>query len=1150
MEEELQLLLEQADNDGYDDNQKLDVIKWYQTSRPAKNTTPSSEDYIFNKYKDSKPDTPGAIKQLGIAAYSAVADQLPSAMKSSEAMKTAGIDDSSYDFLNYIKDQTGIEDLHNQVYESNISNPFLQSTSGDNTTSSLGPKEQAKLKEIIGESNYNNLYKEFSTQNKERTKELLKESDIQDAEGEARTKGFTKEFGDVHNAGDVVRYISEGAGQGIGSTAASVLSGGISSYYQESGPAYKESLEETAKAMTETSTNGTIWTKEMVVDGGFDKKAREYAHNVGLINAGLENIGTLITLGASGLFVKKAAEEMAKPAIRKILTATGKGLAGEFTTEFLQESNTQYAVLKAAGHTDGEIFGKDGNAGLFDWERPLNAGVKGAAGGGVMAGTGSTVSAIRDKASESKTEKAITENAKENIKVEEKKAKVEEKLAIDAGIREAKEEKANTIIDETTNPEINTGEDDTDNDIASIKALIEEKKRNEESAKLKKEEDKIEEGKEKIVDTAFKEKEKLDKIKAKEAEKADEKTEQVVEEAPKAEVKASTEETKVETKKEAETVVAEKTPVKKVPKVLQPKLPVTKKVVDLTPEQKQEKVDIESNKLNKQFVNVMGLKKPSQKLERLLNVKSNIEKANHREEHNELFDRVDSEIAKLQQTKEAKTEAKVLKPVKVVKVKSEEQIADENAIDLEIEELNTKKAAIVNKYGELRTKTGQVIKRATPQTDDSGKLLWNPQDLDDVRAHNKRLDELRNAKKKANRTPEQEEAYKIYKDEGVDEDVANALTDPDEENNLGVQDIGIADKITEDSLKKRTKWENLTELTHAEYVGEIKKYLPKYEGGIDSNASNSILGGIWDKAIYKMFGVIRQASEKQGKNVRFFYGDNPSGVQGTAFRDNGNLFVFLKRGVEEATQRKDQTQLHEFVHLFEYAGHQLEILTKQKDLKGDKKFNNDILSRSSVSRKVDKIHSNLIDETLTRLNGLYKILSNDPKGVGQAFANNFGKLSSSDQLLLLHLFNGRLDTFSIGGLKNIIFQLEEHKKGQILMNKAARAVTQDEYNSIANEYSKLMLSAPVYGFKNGREMVAEGMSNPYFMGFLASTKSAKNSTITFLEDIYNALVEILNHFSESLAKNYAVIKYGIKLPTYSEIKKSYLNEILSTMRKI
>lgn len=1095
MDEQLQEILQEADRKGYDTKQKEELVSWYLSQRDSVQAPASTDDYLFNKYQGAKKKTPGALEQLATSAYSAITDQLPGGFAAGQAASKSAIAESDKDFYDelVLSGELGETD-----WRELLKNPEAYKT-----------KRVAEYRTKIGEEAFANKQTEYKGRYKTQAYEHFQESEKQDKEAAEKTAGNITQMSQISNVGDVIRYAGSAIGEAIGSSIPAALTAGTSAYVQEQGGAYREAVEETAKALTQQY--GEEWTPEQVIKLGYDKPAIDYSNNVALVNTGLEMLGLTTVFGkAAGLkFAKQGAKEVAKSQLKNQLKQVGTGALGEGMTEFLQESATQYGALKAAGHSDEEIFGGNGKTGLFDWSRSIEAGVRGGIGGGAMATSTSAVGT---------TDESVKTNqigdpkvAKQELKVQEKVQKVEEKLAEKQGERNAILDKADAIANEAIDPTINEGtEEDVDEFVSSIKNLVEQKERDEEIAKVQEEVVKVEEEKAKIVDKATKAYEKTLEKEAKQAE-VDVTPEPTVVQPEVINEQKNTPDTKqAETKpkelpkkrnvrtRKAEEIIPAKKQEEKVQEVAATKQELEQPVQSELPVEKasakqSEAIENEKVKLLTQFNNQMKLPKPSQRLQRLSALKDKISKVKFPDEHIDLVSKIDKEINKLEGVKAEKIE-KAAKGVKPVVVKSPEAEAREKEIDLEIEDVTAKRKELVDKYGELRTKTGQVVRRAVPQRDSAGNILWEAKDLDDIRAYNQKLDELNKERKKVSRTPEKEKTYEDYKSQGLDDDTAMSLADPDESVDFGVEDMGIENLDREDRLKR--KWSNLQEETVEDYVTKTKSTI------------NPEIQGVWSQAIDQMHGVIQAALNRGGKKLRVFQADTASTTLGEAIRDGGNFFIMTKKG------DAGRTRLHEFVHIFEFATNYLQGGVDEKA----------VLTKSF--HEINQLHKQLLNDLSKRLNPVVRKLKAKKSG---SFKAEFNNLSNDDKLLVLYLTKGDTSRFTLDYLVDVERQLSDVYHG-----------SEDKNATIA----------PIYGLANGREMVAEAMSNPYFMGLLASIKTNNSQNApTFLEKIYNALQAMLNSIAKVLADNPLVKQFGIKLPSYENFKDSYLNRVLNILEE-
>jgi hypothetical protein len=505
MDEQLQKLLEEADRRQYDSTQKEELVQWYlNNQRPTQPADTGG--YLQTKYK-KREKTPGALQQLGSAAWSAITDQLPGGFAAGRASSESAIADSD----------TAFED---SMVLNSEDVPYTLAGEGFNAPA-YRAKVLAYQKEKLGEAEYEKQRSEFKNRYKTSAVNLIGEAKKQEAEAQEKTKGNTTNWDQVHNVGDVIRYGASAIGEGIGSSIPAAATAGVSAYVQEQGGAYREAVEETAKALS--NQYGEEWTAEDVIKLGYDKPAQEYSNNVALFNTALESVGLLSVFGkAVTPFIKTAAKKVGKSALKQGLKTVATGVVGEGVTEFLQESATQYGALKAAGKTDEEIFGSNGEPGLFDWNRSVEAGVRGGIGGGGL----STVSAAIEAGStaQPKTRVGDPKLAKQELKLTEKRQQAEEKIAQKEGERLARQEQIDAISNEAIDEELNEGtEEDVDEFTTSIVDLLNEKERNEEIAKVEKETVKLEEEKAKVVEKAITT---LEKQEAKEIEKQDNKTEQ------------------------------------------------------------------------------------------------------------------------------------------------------------------------------------------------------------------------------------------------------------------------------------------------------------------------------------------------------------------------------------------------------------------------------------------------------------------------------------------------------------------------------------------------------------------------------------------------------------------------------------------------
>lgn len=1094
MDEQLQEILQEADRKGYDTKQKEELVSWYLSQRDSVQAPASTDDYLFNKYQGAKKKTPGALQQLATSAYSAITDQLPGGFAAGQAASKSAIAESDKDFYDELILSGELGDTD---WKELLKNPEAYKT-----------KRVAEYRTKIGEEAFAKKQAEYKGRYKTQAYEHFQESEKQDKEAAEKTAGNITQMSQISNVGDAIRYAGSAVGEAIGSSIPAALTMGTSAYVQEQGGAYREAVEETAKALTQQY--GEEWTPEQVIKLGYDKPAIDYSNNVALVNTGLEMLGLTTVFGkAAGLkFAKQGAKEVAKSQLKNQLKQVGTGALGEGMTEFLQESATQYGALKAAGHSDEEIFGGDGKTGLFDWSRSIEAGVRGGIGGGAMATSTSAVGT---------TDESVKTNqigdpkvAKQELKVQEKVQKVEEKLAEKQGERNAILDKADAIANEAIDPTINEGtEEDVDEFVSSIKNLVEQKERDEEIAKVQEEVVKVEEEKAKIVDKATKAYEKTLEKEAKQAE-VDVTPEPTVVQPEVINEQKNTPDTKqaetkpkelpkkrnVRTRKAEEILPAKKqeekvqeitAPEQELEQPVQPELPVEKASA-----KQAESIENEKVKLLTQFNNQMKLPKPSQRLQRLSALKDKISKVKFPDEHIELVSKIDKEISKLEGVKAEKVE-RAAKRIKPEVVKSPEIEAREKEIDLAIEDVTAKRKELVDKYGEVRTKTGQVVRRAVPQRDNAGNVLWDAKDLDDIRAYNERLKELEKERKKTSRTPEKEAEIEAYKAKGLDEDVASAIVDPDESVDLGIKDLPIKNLEREDRLT--STWKNLKEETVEDYVKQTK------------SSVNPEIQETWSKAIDQMHGVIQAAMNRGGKKLRVFVGESDKSIRGQAVRDGGNFYIFVKG---DDTGR---TRLHEFVHIFEFATNYLQGGVDEKA----------VLTRSF--QEINQIHNELLTAVSRKLSPIVKKLKGKKSG---SFKAEFNNLSNDEKLLVLYLTKGDTSRFSLSYLNEVELQIQEVFYGEI----------GDKQRAIY----------PIYGLANGREMVAEAMSNPYFMALLANTKNNTGQNyVSFLERIYNALVDMLNQLSKTLADNPLVKQFNIKLPNYKNFKDTYLNRILSTL---
>jgi hypothetical protein len=1096
MDEQLQQILQEADRKGYNPQQKEELVTWYLSQQGKPDTTPSPDDYLAQKYSQRKPKTPGALEQLATSAYSAIADQLPAGFESGRAASKSAQADSDKEFYDelILSGKLGETD-----WKEVLKNPDAYRT-----------KRVAEYRTKIGEEAFAKEQSDYRTRYKGEAVAHLREAGKEEAEGAERTKGNITQISQIQNVGDAIRYGGSAIGEALGSSIPAALTGGASAYGQEFGGAYKEAVEQTAKALSDQY--GEIWTPETVIKLGYDKPAQDYASTVANVNTALEGIGLLSVFGKGATpFAKKAAKEAAKSALKTQLKAVGQGTIGEGVTEFLQESATQYGALKAAGHTDEEIFGTDGSTGLFDWGRSIEAGVRGGIGGGAMGGVSSAVSGTESGTTE--TVVGDPKIAKQEIKAQEKVQKVEEKLAEKQGERNAILDKADAITNEAVDETINEGTEEDVNEFAnSIKDLIEQKERDEEISKVQEDVIKVEEEKTKVADKALKA---YDKLVA--AETKTEATEQTTTPTEPTKTVTSPVETQIQEpiseKKDTPGTEQAKTETQELPKtrnVRKRKAQEAAKIEGKKQEEKttiepptvdvgvqselpveeasakqEEAIETEKVKLLTQFNNRMKLAKPSQKLQRLTDLRERIDKAKFPKEHSDLITKVDKEISKLSVAKEEKIEKAKKAPVKVEK--TPEQINREKEIETTTEELTAKRQAIVDKYGEIRTKTGQVVRRATPQPQ------WDVKDIDDIREYNKQLEDLAKERKKVSRTPEQEADVEAYKAKGLDDDTANAIVDADEVVDLGIEDLPIENLEREDRLTRT--WDNLKEETVDDYVSKTK-----------ASVSPEIQD-VWAKAIDQMHGVIQAAMNRGGKKLRVFSGSTDKTILGQAIRDGGNFYIFIK------DKEVGRTRLHEFVHIFEFAINYLQGGVDEKA----------VLTKSF--QEINKIHNELLTAVSRKLSPMVKKLKAKKSG---SFKAEFNNLTNDEKLLALYLTKGDPSRLSLSYLNEVESQIHEIYYGD--MGDRQRTIY------------------PIYGLANGREMVAEAMSNPYFMGLLANIKSNTGQNyVPFLERIYNALVAMLDQLSKILADSPLVKQYNIKLPSYKKFKDTYLNRILSTL---
>ena len=484
-DEQLQEILQEADRRGYDTAQKEELVMWYLKEKEKPQGT---NEYLTEKYKP-KPKQKGALRQLGESAYSAVVDQLPASFHAMRAASESAIADDENQF---------VDKLMLESKDSDIGLSYF------NTPETNRANAKGYFMKTLGEAEYNRQLEEFKGKYKTSAKEQYGKAKEQQAQGQKRMEGMTTEMSQIKNLGDVIRYGSSAVGEAIGSTIPGIATGGTSVVIQESGPAYLEALDEIAKAMT--TQTGEEWTPEQVMELGYDKPATDRANMVGKINSMLEVAGFGSVFGpvAKRLFLKKAAKELLKPSAKVAAKQVLTGALGEGSTEFLQESVTQYETLKAAGHSDEKIFGTDGSTGLFDWGRVAEAGTRGAIGGGFLAGTTSRLSGDGTTKETKRNQVGDESIAKQEVKAVEQRQKVEEKLAEQEGERNAMFDKADAIAAEATDETLNEGtEEDNDEFVNSIKDLITEKERNEEMAKLNEAETEIDEEKAKIVDKAL-----------------------------------------------------------------------------------------------------------------------------------------------------------------------------------------------------------------------------------------------------------------------------------------------------------------------------------------------------------------------------------------------------------------------------------------------------------------------------------------------------------------------------------------------------------------------------------------------------------------------------------------------------------------------
>lgn len=1192
-EDEIQQLLEEADQRGYDTKQKEELVQFYldrQKPQEASNT----DDYLASKY--AKPtETPmqepeGAITQLGKSAWSTLVDQVPASLYKF-AEKSIG--DTNYE--NNLYDMY-LMSRNNQNGGDIITDPYDQ-----RLDELRNPIEKAKIiakeKERLGLAEYLKQKNKFEESNKAAKLHYRTLAKEQEAEGAEKTKNLTTKFADVHNIGDAIRYGASSVGEAIGSSIPALLTGGISAYAQESGEAYDESVKNIAEGLTYST--GKDWTPEEVKDLGYDKPAQQIANVVGAINMGLEMVGieSVFRPAAKRIFVKKATQEIAKLSTSKpILKEAAKGIVGEGVTEFLQESVTQYGALKAAGHTDDQIFGADGEQGLFDWKRSIEAGVRGGIGGGAIGGTSAKLSSL----------------GKETEKLDNITEKANEKLAEKDGTLEAKLDKADAIANEASDESINDGtEEDIDEFYSSIKDLVIEKEKNKEAAKIEKQLDKVDETKTKVAEEALNTIEKIseedytgERNENKPITKNDQESRKQVRgnDEGRKETSKQTSESSISSKEAAtnrilqepkvaysseltekekllaknyrsfskenhlraakdyeqkivnrvnperrhiyETLqslhsklgglVANETTNTKQPEEAKPQIEKQEKVQERASQVKNEntkeitveapkevsnkikeekskkegvvesvqrrvselgpkvkeikqkvleaKVEAEKLKFQRMFTVRKGMVKPSQRLQRLSELRNQIDKTESPESHSGILSRIDKEIDKLETYKEEKLAKSEKKKVKKSKEKLIEKKVQNDEHEKKVEELEIAKKEITDKYSELRDKTGRTLRRAIPIRNEKGEPLWDKNDLAQVQNINKQIDDLNAANKKVNRTSKEQTQIDSLTEEGLDEDSAESIIDPDESFDLSVEDLGLENLDQED--KAKASWKNLETVKESDYFQSVKDGMP--DG----------LKPVWSNVIDGMQKVINQAVTAKNKTFKIFYGDsNRSTSLGEAFRNNGNFIIVLNRN----NTKQGYTAHHELSHIFEFAINLLEGA------------NDNNINNSKAFTKVNDIYTHV-------LNSLKKEL----KSIG---SKNLKDLSDKQRQIVLALsaIKGEGVKFDLDRVNTLIKQLD------LLTNPA-------------NISSKSESSRPLYGLYSAREMVAEAMSNEYFATLLANLDSTKsvNKKTSLLGELYDALIASINHAIDTFNN-----RLGYNLKHIQGFDSSYLNDILN-----
>jgi hypothetical protein len=565
--------------------------------------------------------------------------------------------------------------------------------------------------------------------------------------------------------------------------------------------------------------------------------------------------------------------------------------------------------------------------------------------------------------------------------------------------------------------------------------------------------------------------------------------------------------------------------------------------VKKSPNPQAKNIEDEKVKLRNRFESIKKLPRKQLVEERLTKlIEKDIPDSIDPSSHQEVLDEATKELAKVKEARTAKTEqvTKNKEKARPKKEVSKEEVKAKEDTAKELEALEEEKKTIVNKYGEIRSKTGQVLRRATPQVDDKGSQLWEQVDLDRIREINDKISELRSGKKK--RTPEQDVKAQALKDQGLDDDVIDTIISPDDfaERSEDLKKYPFKNRKLDDTRKEIPVNEIFPNKVDSEYMKKISEITPGFREEEVSISdiiptqktikSDYISSGMdyLPKAIkhngkyYLHDGHHRVAHQilDGAKKIKIIVRDSKGGKKFRWFLTADNLDI-QNVDIEERVQR-DYTNFEE-IKIDDY----VEQLSNVNSI-----FNDIVAAQFAIIKQALSKNKNFrIFKASTKASLLGEAIRD-----GKNFIIILNKNVPISDYTKQHEFN-HIFEFAINSLESSdpVFSKSWRKINDIfdsLKNKLEN-MTKEEKKIFDALYPS---DSNIYGLKNAREMVAESMVNPKFAALLASLKTTSNGKkVSILEKLYNALVNFVNDVIDT---------YKFKIPKIKSLDSTYLGNII------